>query len=422
LNSSINRHDIIASIDIGTTKISTIIANVPYAGEYEIIGVGKYPSIGLRKGLIVDLESTISSIRESKNIAERMAGVTIESACVGATGEHIRSIPTSAVVAVSDPHRGITAEDKRRVLEVAKKIEIPAGQRLIDVLVREYIVDGQTGIKEPLGMSGLRLEVNALLITGAVMYIENIYRAVEAADVVVEDLFLDPVASGEAVLTNDEKNSGVALIDIGGGTTDLVVYQEGCIAHTKIIPVGGDHFDSDISYGLSIPVKEAERIKRMIEGVDGRALDSQEIIEVPKMGAKENQRVPVKIIAEIIRPRLEELLLIVKKEIVSAGLMNKIPAGLVITGGGSQFRGIVEAATSIMSLPVRNGRPHNVVGLREDVQSPIFSTGVGLIKLEAKKRNLYRQAGEKAKRKVTGDSFWDRFVNSFKEIVEWFVR
>jgi len=287
LNNSLNRQNIFASIDIGTTKIGTVVANVPSFGQCEIIGVGKYPSVGLRKGLIVDLESTISSIRESKHIAERMSGITIEKASVGVTGHHIQSIQSSAVVAVSDPHRGISADDKKRVIEVARKIDIPAGQRLIDVLVREYIVDSQTGIKDPLGMSGLRLEVNALLITGAVMYIENVFRAVEAADVEIEDLYLDPVASGEAVLTSDEKESGVALVDIGGGTTDLAVYQDGCIAHTSILPVGGDHFDSDISYGLSIPVKEAERIKCLIGGIDRGSMVSPEFITVLKPGTGE---------------------------------------------------------------------------------------------------------------------------------------
>lgn len=421
VNASIDRQDIIASIDIGTTKIGTIIANVPSPGNYEIIGVGKYPSVGLKKGLIVNLESTIASIRESKNIAERMAGITIERAYVGATGNHVQSIPTSAVVAVNDPHRGITNEDKKRVMEVAKKVEIPAGQRLIDILVREYIVDGQTGIKEPLGMSGLRLEVNAILVTGAVMYIENIFRAVEAADVEVIDLFLDPIASGEAVLTNDEKESGVALLDIGGGTSDLAVYLDGCPAFTTVIPVGGDHVDSDISYGLSIPVRESERIKCLRGGVNADCISSQDFVETIKSGEGEIQKIPVKIIAEIIVPRVEELLLLVKRELSKAKVLDKIPAGLVITGGGSQLKGLVEIATTLLSLPVRIGRPHDITGLRKDVQSPIFATGVGLIKLAAKELEMDKVKPTRSRTGFQGEGLIERIIARIRDWFRWYI-
>ena len=422
VDTSYNRQDIIASIDIGTTKIVTIVANVPLHGNIEIIGVGKFPSHGLRKGLIVDLETTIHSIRESKNIAERMAGVMINKAYVGITGQHVQSIPSSAVVAVSDPHKGITAEDKKRVIEVAKKVDIPAGRRLIDVLVREYIVDGHTGIKDPLGMSGLRLEVNALLVTGALNYFENIYRAVEAAEVEVAYLFLEPVASGEAVLTNDEKDSGVVLLDIGGGTTDIAIYQDSCIAHTSVIPVGGDHFDSDISYGLGIPVKEAERIKIMMGGVDRERLNSQDIIEVTKSGNGEKQNIPVKIIAEIILPRMEELLQLVQKEITRTGFQGKIPAGLVMTGGGSQLKGVVDLSSSMFSMPVRVGRPHNIAGLREDVQSPIFSTGVGLLKLARQRIDDSKGGTREAMNMGSWSKIWDKFVKNLSDLAKWYWR
>jgi len=417
-----NRQDIIASIDVGTTKIVTIVANVPQSGFVEIIGVGRYPSHGMRKGVIIDLETTIQSIRESKNIAERMAGITIDKAFVGVTGQHVQSIPSSAVVAVSDPHKGISTEDKKRVIEVAKKIDIPANRYLIDVLVREFIVDSQTGIKEPLGMSGLRLEVNALLVTGAVNLIENIYRAVEAADAHVSYLFLEPVASGEAVLTNDEKESGVVLLDIGGGTTDIAVYQEGCVAHTNIIPVGGDHFDSDISYGLNIPIKEAERIKCTIGGVGREHLTSQNIIEVTKGGNGERQAIPVKIISEIILPRMEELLQLVHKEISRAGFTGKVPAGLVMTGGGSMLKGVVDLATNMLSMPVRIGRPYNITGLREDVQNPIFATGVGLIKLARQKIDEERFGQRENIQTGQWVSLWDRFVKSISAIARFYTQ
>lgn len=422
VNTGISNKEIIAGIDIGTTKICTIIADVSSNGDYHIIGVGKYPSEGLRKGLIVDLETTIASIRESKNIAERMAGVSIKKACVGITGNHIKSIPSSAVVAVNNPERGISADDKKRVLEVAKRIEMPSGQRLIDVLVRDYIVNSEAGIRDPLGMSGMRLEVNALLITGAIMHIENVYRAVEAADVMIDELFLEPAASGEAVLTHDEKESGVALVDIGGGTSDIAVYQDGCIAFTSILPIGGDHFDSDISFGLNINVKESERIKCLIGGVDKESSNSQEIITITKTGIGEEQKIPVKIISEIIGPRIEEILELIKMEISKAGFWGKIPSGLVITGGGSQLRGVIDVATRLMSMPVRIGRPHNISGLKEDVQNPIYATGVGLIKLAGKSRKKNANGNSSYPGINPNQSIMDRIIESMKKIFEWYSK
>lgn len=422
MNTFNDRQNIIASIDIGTTKIGTIVAQVPSPGNYEIIGVGKYPSVGLRKGLIVNLESTISSIRESKNIAERMSGITIKHAYVGATGNHIQSIPSSAVVAANDPHRGITRDDVARVIEVAKKIEMPTGQRLIDYFVKEFTVNGQTGINDPVGMSGLRLEVNIILITGAVTYIENVYRAVEAADVQVDGLFIDPIASAEAVLTNDEKMSGVALLDIGGGTSDLAIYQDGGPVYTTIIPVGGDHFDSDISYGLNIPVKESERIKCLVGGVDNKSLNSHEMVATMKTDDTDSQKIPVKIIAEIIVPRMEELIEITKKEIAKAGFLNKIPAGLVITGGGAQLKGIVEMSTAMLGLPVRIGRPHELAGLRMDVHNPIYSTGVGLIKLAARDIEFEHSKPARISGSFKSDDLMQMIRNGFAKIREWYSR
>lgn len=422
MNTNASHKSIVVGIDIGTTKICTIIADVSSNGESQIIGVGKYPSEGLRKGMIVDLETTIASIRESIHIAERMAGITIRKACVGITGNHIKSIPSSAVVAVKNPEKGITADDKRRVLEVAQRVELPTGKRLIDCLVRDYIVNSEAGIRDPLGMSGMRLEVNALLITGAVMHIENVYRAVEAADVIIEDLYLEPMASGEAVLTRDEKESGVALVDIGGGTTDIAVYQDGCVAFTSIIPIGGDHFDSDISFGLNINVKESERIKCMIGGVSKDSMNSQEVITVKKPAGGDDQKIPVKIICEIISPRIEELLGLIKREISKAGFWDKIPSGIVITGGGSQLKGVIDVATGLLAMPIRIGRPHNITGLKEDVQSPIYATGVGLVILASKNIAVHDNAGNLHQGSNTALSIMDRIIENIKKIFDWYSK
>jgi len=374
--------DTLVGIDIGTTKVCTVVARVgSHDGEISIIGIGRAPSRGLRKGRVVDLDRTIQSITESKKQAEHVAGVEIDSAYIGITGSHVEATPANAVVAVTNPQRGITAEDAERALDLAKRVEIPQGRRLIDARVKEYIVDGNIGIMDPVGMSGMRLEVNALLITAASNQLENIYRAVDHAGMDVEDAVIAPIASSEAVLSEDEKEIGVAVIDIGGGTTDLVVFQQGGISHLAVYPVGGDHFDSDLAYGIGITSRQAEHLKVQLGGVSRQYLMSEDLIEISKSGGEKKEAIPLKIIGEIIFPRLEEILRLVNRELRETGLISQIPSGIVLTGGTSMLTGIMELASEVFGVQVRIGYPTDIAGLSEEVRNPMYATSVGLIKL-----------------------------------------
>lgn len=371
----------ICGIDIGTTKICTVVAGIERDGEITVLGVGRVPSKGLRKGIVIDVDRTTQSIRESKTQAEQMAGVEIDSAFVGITGSHIQASPSNAVVAVTDPSRGITSEDTAHALDLAQRVEIPQGRRLIDVRVRDYIVDGQMGIADPIGTNGMRLEVNALLITAGVSHLQSINRAVNNAGIDVENIILEPIASGEAVLTPEERDAGVAILDIGGGTADLAVYQEGNVAHVAILPVGGDHFDSDLAYGINITAREAEHLKIRLGGVSKKCLTSEELIEISKMKGERRETIPLKIIGEIIFPRAEEIFRIVGKNLESAGLLDRIPAGMVLTGGTSLLDGMTDLASAVFGFQTRIGYPRFVTGLTEELRSPIYATALGLINL-----------------------------------------
>ncbi len=371
----------ICGIDIGTTKICTVVAEIERDGEITVLGVGRVPSKGLRKGVVVDVDRTTQSIRESKIQAEQMSGVEIDSAFVGITGSHIQALPSNAVVAVTDPSRGITSEDTGHALDLAQRIEIPQGRRLIDVRIRDYIVDGQMGIADPIGTNGMRLEVNALLITAGVSHLQSINRAVNNTGIDIENLILEPIASGEAVLTPEERDAGVAILDIGGGTADLAVYQEGNVAHIAILPVGGDHFDSDLAYGFNITAREAEHLKIRLGGVSKESLTSEELIEISKMKGERRETIPLKIIGEIIFPRAEEIFRIVGKNLETAGLLDRIPAGMVLAGGTSLLNGMTDLASAVLGFQTRIGYPRFVTGLTEELRSPIYATALGLINL-----------------------------------------
>ncbi len=374
----------ICGIDIGTTKICTVVASLERDGEIAIHGVGRVPSRGLRKGVVIDRDRTAQSILESKTQAEQMGGVEVDSAFVGITGSHIHATPSNAVVAVSEPSRGITSEDTAHALDLAQRVDIPKGRRLIDVCVRDYIVDGQMGIADPIGISGMRLEVSTLLITAAVQHLQNINRAANGADVDIENLILQPIASGEATLTSEEREAGVALLDVGGGTTDLAVYQEGNVAHVAILPVGGDHFDSDLAYGIHVTTREAEHIKIRMGAVNKRALVSDELIEISKGGGERRETIPRKIVSEIIYPRAEEIFRLVRQNLDKAGLRSRISAGLVLTGGTSLLAGITDLASDIVGVRTRIGYPQYVTGLTDEVRSPIYATVIGLVLLGAR--------------------------------------
>ncbi|HDS30253.1 MAG TPA: cell division protein FtsA, partial [Firmicutes bacterium] len=274
-------------------------------------------------------------------------------------------------------------EDTLRALDLAQRVEIPQGRRLIDVRVKEYIVDGQMGIADPIGTNGMRLEVNALLITAAVQHLQSIQRAVNGADIDLENIILEPIASGEAVLTADERDAGVAVLDIGGGTADLAVYQEGSVAHVAILPVGGDHFDSDLAYGINITPREAEHLKIKIGSVTRENLLSEKFFEISKQHGERRETIPIKIISEIIYLRAEEIFRLVRKNLQEAGLQNRIPSGLVLTGGTSLLEGITDLASSVLSMRTRIGYPQFVSGLTEELRSPVYATSIGLVQLGA---------------------------------------
>jgi len=348
----VNISDPIVGIDVGTTKICTVVAGFETDEKPTVLGVGLVQSRGLGKGRVTNLDRTISSIRESKIQAEQAAGVTLDSAYVSVTGGHIRCDISNATTAITDPNKGITLEDTEHVIELAQRVDIPKGRRLIDVHVRDYIVDGQVGISDPVGMSGMRREANVLLISTAIPEIEDIYRAVNQAGIDVENIILAPIASAEGTLAADEKETGTAIIDIGGGTTDLAVYRDGGLVHSKIFSIGGDHFDSDLSYGIGISPRQRETL-------------------------------PMKIVAEIIYPRMEEILTVVYEDLKSTGLAGELPGGLVLTGGTSQMPGITETASEIFNMQTRIGYPRDINGLQEEMINPIYSTAIGLVKLGA---------------------------------------
>lgn len=379
-----NISDPIVGIDVGTTKICTVVATFETDEKPSVLGVGHVQSRGLRKGKVIDLERTISSIRESKLQAEQAAGTTLDSAYVSVSGSHIHCDLSNATTAITDPHKGITLEDTEHVIELAQHVDIPKGRRLIDIHVRDYIVDGQLGINDPVGMAGMRLEANVLLITTSIPEIEDIYRAVNQAGIDVENIILAPIASAEAALAPDEKESGAALIDIGGGTTDLAVYRDGGLVHAKIFSIGGDHFDSDLSYGIGISPRQAEHLKIKLGGVSKDFLSSDDIIEITRDGGERRENIPLKIVGEIIYPRLEEILSVVYKEVESSGFLNELPGGLVLTGGTSQMPGMTEMASNIFGTHARIGYPRDMHGLPEEMMNPIYSTACGLVKIGAR--------------------------------------
>lgn len=371
----------IVGIDVGTTKICALVASVGRDNDLSIIGIGRVASRGLRKGKVIDLERTISSIRESKIQAEQSASASIDSAYISITGAHIQAQPASAVVAVLDPNKGITEEETEHALDLVQRVEIPKGRRLIDIRVRDYIVDGQVGISDPVGMTGMRLEVNALLVSASVAQLESIYRAVNNAGIDVENIVLEPIASAEAVLGPDERMNGVALLDIGGGTTDVAVYRDDRVEHLAVFPVGGDHFDSDLAYGIGITARQAELLKIKLGGVGSEYILSEDIIEISKRGGERRESIPLKIIAEIIHPRLEEILALVRDNLDKAGYLKEIPSGVVLTGGTSLLPGITEMASRVFGVQARIGYPRNPDGLPEDLRNPMYATAVGLVRI-----------------------------------------
>jgi cell division protein FtsA len=369
----------IASLDIGTTKIAVIISEMEETEEPKIIGIGTRPSEGLRRGVVIDLEKTVESIASAVEDAEMMAGTKVDSVFAGIAGDHIRSINSRGVIAVSRSDHEITSTDVEKVIEAAKTIALPMDREIIHVLPQEFTVDDQPGIKAPVGMVGVRLETEVHIVTGAVTAAQNIYRAVRKAGLEIFDLVLQPLASSYALLTPDEQELGVGLIDLGGGTTDFAIFFDGAIRHTGVVGLGGKNVTNDIAIGLRTPVDQAEEIKRIYGCALSSLPDSDEMMEVPAVGDGEPKQISRNVLASIIEPRMEEILSLTLQEMKKCHCFDLLATGIVLTGGGSLMPGVVELAERIFDVPVRSAKPKGVSGMEELIINPIYSTGVGLV-------------------------------------------
>ncbi len=372
------RDHILVGLDIGTTKICAIVAEVADDSVVNIVGVGSSPSRGLRKGVVVNIESTVESIKKAVEEAELMAAVQINSVYTGIAGSHISGENSKGVVALKKQE--VTWQDIQRAIETARTAAIlPQDRRILHIIPREFIVDDQDGVRDPLGMFGSRLEVSLHIITGAVTSAQNIIKSVNRAGLDVVDIVLQPLASSEAVLTPEERELGVAMVDLGGGTTDLAIFLEGSIRHTAVLPIGGQHLTKDIAFGLRTPQAEAEKIKIRHGVALAELAQEEDCVEVPSVGERSPRTVSTKILAEIIEPRVEEMFDLVQREIVRTGYEGMLAGGVVITGGTSLLSKMPEAAERVLDLPVRRGVPGGVGGLRDIVSNPMHATGVDLI-------------------------------------------
>ena len=371
------RGEMVCGLDIGTTKICAIIGEPGEDGQLDIVGIGTHPSKGLRKGVVVNIESTVESAKGAVEEAELMAGVDVESVYVGIAGGHIKGFNSHGIIAIKN--REVTQPDIDRVIDAAKAIAMPLDREVIHVIPQEYLIDDQDGIREPLGMSGVRLEGKVHIVTAAVTSAQNIVKSVKKAQLRVNDIILEQLASAEAVLTPDEKELGVALVDIGGGTTDIAVFIDGSVKHTGVLAIGGSHITNDIAIGLRTPTVEAERIKKKFGCAMTALVHENETIEVPSVGGREPRVIHRRVLSDIVQPRAEEVFGLVRMEIIKSGYYEQIPSGVVLTGGSNIMEGMVEVAERVFELPVRRGVPLGVGGLVDIVNSPMYATGVGLV-------------------------------------------
>ncbi len=388
-------------LDIGTTKISCIIADMQGGGELRVVGIGNAPSEGLRRGVVVDLEKTVGSIQRAVDEAQRMAGVPVKGVYAGIAGDHIRSINSRGVIAVSRKDNDIGQADVDRVVEAAKAVAIPMDREIIHVIPQEFIVDDQNGIKDPVGMCGVRLEAEVHIITGAVTSAKNICRSIQRAGLKVLDLVLEPLASSHAVLAQDERDLGVVLLDIGGGTTDVAVFYEGSIRHTAIVPYGGANVTNDIAIGLRTPIDKAEHIKIQHGSALASLVRAEDHISVSGVGGRADREISRHVLASMIEPRMEEIFVLANKEVRKNHFAELLGGGVVLTGGTSLMPGVTELAEQVLEMPVRLGRPHGLGGLSANVEDPRFSTGVGLV-LHAVQQELGEGSRE---RRVVSSSF-----------------
>ena len=400
--------NLIVGLDIGTSKIVTIVAELLPEGSLKVIGLGQHASRGLRKGVVINIESTMQAIQRSIEEAELMADCKITSVFTGIAGSHIKSLNSHGMVKIKDAE--VTQMDVDRVVETARAIALPADQQILHILTQEFIIDGQDDVREPLGMSGMKLEVKVHIVTGAVAAAQNIVKCIKRCGLEVSDLILQPLASSTAVLTEDEKELGVCIVDIGGGTTDIAVFKNGAIRHTAVVPIAGDQITNDVAVAFRTPTQSAEDIK-VKHGCALRQLaDSREIVEVPGVDGREARQLSVQTLAEVIEPRVVELYEFVLQELRRSGMEEMIASGIVITGGSSMMRGMIELGEEIFHMPVRLGMPRYVGGLSEVVSNPRYATGVGLILMG--KQQLERQ--------ISGQLETNPVGRIFEKMKSWF--
>ncbi|MEH6652328.1 MAG: cell division protein FtsA [Motiliproteus sp.] len=375
-------NSMIIALDIGTSKVVALVGDVGPDGEIEVIGIGSHPSRGLKKGVVVNIESTVLSIQRAVEEAELMAGCKIHSVSVGIAGSHINSMNSHGIVAIRD--REVLEQDLDRVIDAARAVAIPADQKILHILPQEYVIDNEEGIKEPLGMSGVRLEAKVHLVTGAVNAAQNIEKCVQRCGLEVDHMVLEQVASSYAVLTEDEKELGVCMVDIGGGTTDIAIFTHGAIRHTAVIPIAGDQVTSDIAMALRTPTPHAEELKIKYACALAQLANADDIIKVPSVGDRPPRDLSCQALAEVVEPRYDELFTLIQAELRRSGFEDLVAAGIVLTGGTSRMEGAVDLAEEIFHMPVRLAKPQGVHGLEDILHSSIYATGVGLL-LYAKK-------------------------------------
>ena len=403
--------NLIVGLDIGTSKVVAIVGEVGEDDtELKIIGFGSHPSRGLKKGVVVNIESTVQSIQRAVEEAELMAGCQIHSAYTGIAGSHIQSMNSHGIVAIRDTE--VTDADIERVIDAAKAVAIPADQQILHILPQEFIIDGQEGIKEPIGMSGVRLEAKVHMVTGSVSAAQNITKCVRRCGLETDDIILEQLASSFSILTEDEKDLGVCIIDIGGGTTDIAVFTHGAIQHTAVIPIAGDQVTNDIAVALRTPTQHAEDIKVKYACALRQLTNLEDTIEVPGVGDRQPRRLSRQTLAEVVEPRYEELFTLIYAELERSGFVDVIAAGIVLTGGSSKMEGLIELAEEVFHMPVRLGSPYNVTGMGDVVKNPIHATGVGLLHYGMQQQkdgttNTYVSSGK--------ESIWSRMKMWFKE-------
>jgi cell division protein FtsA len=402
--------DLVVGLDIGTSKICAVVGEVRPDGRVDIVGMGSHPSIGLRKGMVINIENTVNSIKEAIEEAETMAGCEISSVYAGIAGGHIKGFNSHGIIALKN--REVTKRDIERVIDAARAVAIPMDREVIHTLPQEFIVDDQAGITDPVGMSGVRLEVKIHIVTGAVTSAQNIIKCANRAGLDVYDIILESLASSEAVLSDEERTLGAALLDFGGGTTDLAVFSQGSIKHTSVLALGGDNLSNDIAIGIRTPFKEAEKIKIKYGCGLTSLIGKDETIEVPSVGERAPRTISRELIGEILEPRVEEIFSLIYQELMRSGYDNLVTSGVVATGGSSLLPGVPEILEQVFNMPARIGYPTNIGGLKEIVNSPMYATAVGLV--------LYGANLEKREKKfrIRDTNIFNRIVSRMKR---WFV-